>query len=249
MKMSAKHIVTEDRCKIFFDHYPSGHKSLIVVAHGFFNSKDARLLKELGRALSDQYDVVIMDFRGHGKSEGLFYWTTKEYLDLEAVLAWARPQYQKIGVIGFSLGAAISLITAARTDSIDSLVAVSSPAEFEKIEYRFWELDMGSDVFYNLVGEGRFGKGVKPGPFWLKKNKPIELVEKIKAPVFYIHGEADWLIKPWHSQELFRKTKSPKKLTIIKNGPHAEYLILKNKNETVELLHNWFNETLKEDTQ
>ena len=69
------------------------------------------------------------------------------------MLNYAKSNYQKIGVVGFSLGAATSIITASREDLIDSLIAVSAPVEFEKIEYCFWDLDVENDIFYNLVGE------------------------------------------------------------------------------------------------
>lgn len=245
-QLIANNLLTVDGQTIHYDLYPHGHKRLIIIAHGFFNSKDALLLKELGQALANQYDVLIMDFRGHGKSGGLFYWTSKEYLDLEAVLGYAKTHYQRIGVIGFSLGAATSIIAASETDGIDTVISISAPSEFEKIEYRFWELDVENDIFYNLIGEGRVGKGVRPGPFWLKKDKPIHRVEQIKCPIFYIHGESDWLIKPWHSEELYKKTPTKKCLSIIKNGPHAEYLIRKNKEETIKLIREWLDETLKE---
>ncbi len=235
---------TADNHLIHYDLYRHGYDKLVIIAHGFFNSKDALLLRELGQALEDRFDILLMDFRGHGKSGGLFYWTSKESLDLQAVLNYAKKHYKKIGVIGFSLGAATSIITASQVDGIDAMIAVSAPTEFERIEYRFWEMDMENDIFYNLVGGGRIGKGVRPGPFWLKKDKPIRRVEQMKCPVLYIHGEADWLIKPWHSQELYKRTPTPKRLAIIKNGPHAEYLIRKNKKETIGLIREWFQETL-----
>lgn len=244
----SENLTTSDGQTIHFDLYKSGHKELVIIAHGFFNSKNAVLLKELGRALEDRYDVLIMDFRGHGESTGLFYWTSKEYLDLQAVVKQAQKDYNKIGVIGFSLGAATSIIAAAEMDEIDTMILISAPSEFGKIEYHFWGLDVENDIFYNLIGGGRVGKGVRPGPFWFKKNKPIDRVEQIKCPIFYIHGESDWLIKPWHSEVLYKKTPTKKRLAIIKNGPHAEYLIRKNKEETVGLIRDWLNETLAKET-
>ena len=237
-------LLTTDHHIIHYDLYLQGHNSVVIIAHGFFNSKDAILLKELGRSLEDQYDVIIMDFRGHGKSKGLFYWTSKEYSDLEAVLNFAKQKYERIGVIGFSLGAATSIIVASRVDFINSLVSVSAPTEFEKIEYRFWELDIENDIFYSLIGEGRIGKGVRPGPFWLKKERPIDCVDKIQTPTLFIHGDKDWLIYPSHSEDLYQKARCLKKLAIIKNGPHAEYLIRKNKQEIFYLIKDWFKKTL-----
>ena len=167
-------------------------------------------------------------------------------MDLIAVLQEVRAQYQKIGVIGCSLGAATSIITAAKTDLIDTLVSVSAPTEFEKIEFHFWDLDVENDIFYNLTGEGRRGKGVRPGPFWLKKEKPINVVSQVKCPVLFIHGEEDWLIKPWHSQALYDKTEGKKKIVLIKNGLHAEYLVRKSREETIAAIKDWLNQTLPE---
>ncbi len=237
---------TIDHHRISYDHYQIGHQKAVVIAHGFFNSKQATLLKDLAKELTEEYDVLLLDFRGHGQSSGQFSWTAKESSDLETLLNYTHKFYLRIGVIGFSLGASISIITAARTPLIHSLIAVSCPVAFAKIEYCFWQLDMENDILYNTLGDGKQGKGVRPGPFWLKKPNPIDLVDKLTIPVFYIHGEKDWLIKPWHSEALYQKTQSAKRLAILKNGPHAEYLIRKNKNreEMLTLIKEWFRETL-----
>lgn len=242
--VSSNTLLTSDNHRIHLDHYRLNHPQVVVIAHGFFNSKQAVLLKEFAQELLLAYDVILLDFRGHGKSSGLFSWTSREELDLLAVLEYAKQSYRSIGLVGFSLGAAISIGVAAQADLVNSLVAVSAPTEFGKIEYRFWELDAENDIFYNILGAGKVGKGVRPGPFWLTKPKPIALVEKINAPVLFIHGEKDWLIKPWHSESLYQRTRSKKHLSIIKDGPHAEYLVRKNKEEFVSLVWDWFKETL-----
>lgn len=237
-------LTTTDNHKIHYDHYKKDHPSVLIVAPGFFNSKQAVLLKDLAESLSRSHDVIAFDFRGHGKSSGLFYWTSKEHRDLTAVLAYAKKTYTQIGVIGFSLGAAISLITASKTDVIDSLVCISPPSAFDTIDYRFWELDPENDLVYTFLREGRTGKGVRPGPFWYKKEKPIDCIEKIKAPILFIHGDKDWIIGPWHSALLSQKTKSPQSRVIIKDGHHAEYLLRKNKKTIIQTLLDWFEKTL-----
>ncbi len=242
---STEQVQTSDGIMISMDRYMNGHSDVIVIAHGFYNSKQAVLLKKLAGDLIDNFDVIVMDFRGHGQSSGLFYWTSKEYLDLEAVLKFARKNYQKVGVIGFSLGAATSLITAARSDLMDSLVAVSAPTAFGKIEYHFWGLDLENDIVFGLLKEGGLGKGVRPGPFWEQKEKPVDCVEKIKVPVCYIHGQKDWLIHPWHSQKLYDQTRSLKRIALIPDGSHAEYLVRKNHKEFTSIVREWFVKTLR----
>jgi pimeloyl-ACP methyl ester carboxylesterase len=235
---------TADGLQVPVDHYLYGNRKVVIIAHGFWNSKAAPLLKELAGELKDFYDILIMDFRGHGKSRGLFYWTTKEYLDLLAVMHFACDRYEKVGVIGFSLGGATSLIAAAKEEGMNSLICVSAPTDFARIDYHFWELDVENDIFYNLTGEGRIGKGIRPGPFWLKKEKPIAVAASIQTPVLYLHGEADWVIKPWHSEALYRQTSAKKRLCLIKDGPHAEYLIRKKKEESILVMRQWLEETM-----
>lgn len=244
MKLSGC-IVTSDHHKISYDQFKADHRKVIIIAHGFFNSKQAVILRKLGESLNDEYDVILFDFRGHGQSKGLFYWTAKEYLDLLSIVEFAGKSYEKIGLIGFSLGAATSIIAASKTELINSIISISAPVEFEKIDYRFWELNVKNDLFYNLFGEGRQGKGVRPGPFWFKKEKPLEIVKKVKIPIFYIHGDSDWVIRYRHSEELYKNTMAIKRLSVIKNGPHAEYLFLEHKDEMLRLIRGWFHDTLK----
>jgi len=246
MEMETKLVVTKDRQNISYNYYENSHDNLVLIAHGFFNSKDSILLKELAFELSRNYDVLSLDFRGHGHSSGLYYWSAKESQDLLAVLhkTMNEKHYRKVGVIGFSLGATTSLIAAYKDKAIDSLIVISPVSEFRKIDFHFWKLDFENDILFGLLGKGAKGKGVRPGPFWLQKDKPIDFVKHLRIPILYIHGDSDWLIKPSHSENLFTKTQSKKHLVLIKKGPHAEYLIRKNKEEIVKLIRDWFNETL-----
>lgn len=236
-------LTTLDKQKIAYTHYNAGHQELIIIAPGFFNSKDSLLIKKLKDDLIDKYDVLIFDFRGHGKSSGSYTWTSKENSDLEAVLDYAKAKYQKIGIISFSFGAAISIRVLTERDDVTSLIAISAPYDCSKIDYHFWNLDIENDILYNL-GQGKTGKGIRSGAFWLDKKKPIDLVEKLKCPVLYIHGDKDWVTGYAHSERLYEKTQAKKKLAIIKNGSHAEYLLRKNEQETVNLIRDWLEQTL-----
>ncbi len=240
-----KTLKAADNHLVHCDLYARNSDKLIIIAPGFFNSKQALLMKDLAQSLNDNYDAMIVDFRGHGQSKGWFYWTSKEYLDLLAVFEYAKQHYKKVGLVGFSLGAATSLIAFSKSDVVDSVIAVSAPSAFEKIEFYFWQLNFKLDIQYSLFSEGRIGKGVRPGPFWLPKEKPRDVVAILQRPVFYIHGADDWLIKPWHSQLLYEKTASKiKKFEIIKTAPHAEYMMKTHRKEFIKLIRDWFQETL-----
>ena len=238
-------ISTTGKIKIAYNHYCQNHDTVIIVNHGFWNSKDAAEIKTLANELCRNYDVFTYDMRGHGKSLGRFSWTTHEVNDLAKVLDFLKGKYKKIGAVAFSLGAAVSINAYAQFKGVGALVCIAPVADCGKIDYRFWELDVKKDFFYTLISKtGRQAKGVRSGPFWLKKIRPLEAVAKLTIPVLYIHGEKDWVIKPRHSRALYERTPGEKKLVIIKNGPHAEYLVRDYTAEMVKLIDGWFKKYL-----
>ncbi|MDD5108187.1 MAG: alpha/beta fold hydrolase [Candidatus Omnitrophica bacterium] len=238
-------LLTSDHQKIAYCHYKVGHDKVVIIVHGFYNSKDAVILKKFAEVLYDDYDIFMFDFRGHGKSSGFFSWTSKEGIDLEVALDYMDGKYKKIAMLAFSFGASVAINTLAYDKRVDSLICVSSVSDPNKIDYQFWELDLKGDLAYTLFTfEGLKGRGFRLGPFWLKKEKPIDNVAKIQIPILYIHGDRDWVIKPWHSQALYDKTQSKKRMAIIKGGPHAEYLIRDYFTQFMTETKNWFQETL-----
>lgn len=239
---SSNTLLTSDKHSIAFDLYQAGHEKLIIIAHGFFNSKDSLLLLRLKDTLLNDYDVLLFDFRGHGKSSGFFCWLAREDIDLDVVLQFAGRSYKNIGLIGFSFGAATSISVLSKQNSVQTFVAVSAPERFWKINYCFWNLDFEEDIIYNL-GEGRIGRGVRPGPFWLKKPKPIELIGKVRCPILFIHGKNDWVTGYKHSIRLYERAAGHKQLHIIEHGSHSEYLMRKTQNEFIEVLKNWLRRT------
>lgn len=228
------------------NHYRQGHPSVVILAHGFFNNKDVYLFKKLAEDISKTYDVVTFDFRGHGESGGFFGWTAHEQQDLEQVMTCLKGQgYDHAGVLGFSLGAAVALIAASQNRNIHSVIAVSAPVDFWQIDYHFWEPEMLEDLKLNIGHKG-FGKGVRPGNPLAPKIKPLDIVAGISpTPVFFIHGEKDWLIKPRHSEQLFARCGEPKHLAIIPDAGHAEKIYDTHPEEFLRLCLEWFERTLK----
>ncbi|MBF0494508.1 MAG: alpha/beta fold hydrolase [Candidatus Omnitrophica bacterium] len=244
------HVMTEDGKRIAFTHIKNGFDNVVIIAHGFYNNKDTFLFKKMAVAFGKEYDVIMFDFRGHGKSSDVFTWTALEHKDLRSIIAYAKEnKYSKIGVIGFSLGAAIALVEASSQKTIDSVIAVSSPADLGKINFHFWEKDMWRDLMLNMGIKGR-GKGVRPGSLSLQKIQPIDIVSKISpTPVLFIHGEKDWIIKPSHSQRLFDAALEPKSIMIIKDGGHAERIFDVYPEQFMKICLDRFSATLIEERQ
>lgn len=239
-------ITTVDKHKISVSELRRDQEVAIIVAHGFYNNKDTHLFKSISEMFFNHYDTFTFDFRGHGKSSGFFSWTAYEPTDLRAVVSYVgKLGYKKIGLIGFSLGAATALIEASQNSQIDSVVAVSAPYDFWQINFHFWEPEMVKDLKLNLGHKGK-GKGVRPGNPFLPKIKPIDAVaERVNlAPILFVHGQNDWLIKPNHSDELYKKAKEPKEIVRMNGVGHAEKIFDDQPAEFEKICVDWFSKTL-----
>ncbi len=239
-------LLTKDNIKIAYEHFRNGHESVVIICPGFFNSKKNTTIRKAIDIVSASYDVIIFDFRGHGDSGGKFSWTSKELLDLEAVLNYAEGQgYKKIGIIGFSLGSAVSINVTSRRPGIKSMVLISTPLSFWGIDYHFWEPEMLSDLKANLECNWE-GKGANIDHVFMPKERPIDRISNIKeTSILFIHGDKDWVIKDYHSRKLYEAAAvKDKRLEIMHNGLHAERLIEQYPDRMRTLILDWFSRTL-----
>ncbi len=238
-------VITEDKEKIGFDHFKSGKEKVIIIAPGFFNSKQFKLFQKIALDFTTFYDVIMFDFRGHGVSSGQFTWMARETNDLEVILDYATDYgYKSIGLLGFSLGAAIAIIVASKRSDMKSMVLISCPMSLWGIEYHFWEPEMFSDLVSNFKCNWQ-GKGARCDSMFHKKEKPIDCVKRIKnTNLFFIHGNKDWVIKHRHSEMLYNKAMVKKKIEIIDKGLHAERLFEQHPEKMKKLIIDWFSLTL-----
>lgn len=113
-----------------------GPHPVVLMLHGFGSSRDEvhRMFARTAAALADEGIASLrIDFRGSGDSAGKFQDTTidTQLADTERALDWLRGQKDidpaRIGLLGFSLGGAIAILTAGRHPyDIQSLVVWST---------------------------------------------------------------------------------------------------------------------------
>ena len=240
--MEEMFIKTSDNTKIALNLYKNGNDSAIIIVHGWFMSKDSAPFKNLAQMLCENFDIISMDCRGHGKSSGKFTFTIKEQSDLHTVVKYAKKYYKRIFLLGFSLGGALVLLHAARFNDIDAVIAVSPPAYFENIENHFWHPRAFIPTIQKFEPKTWFSvRADLHSLLFCKKPAPANAIENIKVPVLFIAGENDPTVGLWHTQELYEKAKCIKKLEVIKNGIHAEDLFLADKTGFVKTCSEWFD--------
>ena len=121
---------------------------------------------------------------------------------------------KRIGLLGFSKGAILSLQIASESPAIQAVVAYYPLADFEEWvdveQYRFPKSLLFRWVRNKLVKEiGATDYEEARSKF--RKISPINLVERIQAPVLLIHGEKDHTFPVEQTQRLCQGLKEAKK--------------------------------------
>lgn len=175
----------------------------VLLAHGLLDSKWT-LLRLVPWLHDAGYNVMILDFRGHGASDKRP--TTigpEEVLDIQAALDWleAEDAGERVAGLGMSLGASALVNTAIQDDRLDALILDSLFADW---------------------GDTDFAEGYRLSPDWLVPGvpSPEELLPDVHVPVFIIHGTADILTNVDHAHRLDSVANEPKRLWINDSG-HA----------------------------
>jgi pimeloyl-ACP methyl ester carboxylesterase len=215
---------------------------LIVVAPGFSQNKDTPIMRRVSEILADYGEVLCVDFRGTGQSEGRYHFGAEEHLDLEAALRWARRRNHDIELVGFSMGAYIALRAASEMPGYARrLYFVSGPTRIEEIVKTLGPLRQGLSVLFKPdVLKVRFWAGsdyfFRWGTIFKPKPRGEDLAAKLKIPISVLVGGRDQLVLPKLSRRVFEAAQGRKLWTEFPQGHHAEYMAVMQQFEFRE----WF---------
>ncbi len=206
--------------------FPAGRPGPdIVICHGFQTGRREGL--SLALSLRERgHNVLVFDFRAHGESEGR--WSScgiLETRDLEGAVRYlaARPEVEGhgVGVLGFSMGAAVSILTAAQMPEIAVVVADSPFATFRGV------LASGFRVIWGLPAFPLANLSV-----WFAErlvgvcaddNRPVDVIGAIAPrPILIVHGESDRLIPVSEAYLLHQAASEPKELWTVPGADHVE---------------------------
>ncbi len=155
------------------------------------------------------FSVLLIDYRGYGRSEGVFPNEMRVYQD--AAVAWNYLVQEKqippsqIFIYGHSMGGAIAIDLAVKHPNAAGLIVESSFTSIRDVVayrnlFRLFPVD--------LILTQRFDS--------LKK------IPQLKVPVLFIHGTADTTVPSFMSQQLYNAAPQPKKLLLIPAADHND---------------------------
>ena len=240
MDLKELFVTSKDGERIAVNHYDQERDSVIIICHGWSMCKDSKVFKGISEAFFDHHDIMTLDFRGHGKSSGSFTFTAKEPQDLEAVVTFAKSTYDKVYLMGFSLGSAISIIHTALHKDVASVIAVSAPVSFKKIENQFYR----KEAFVPSIQKFELWRSltIRPGNLFLPKTNPIDVVDDMAdIPILFLSGGKDRTIHSWHGDALHEKAKGPSEHLLFEDDFHAEDLYLSSPHRFVNTCVQWIS--------
>ncbi|HEY1011137.1 MAG TPA: alpha/beta fold hydrolase [Herpetosiphonaceae bacterium] len=209
---------------------PADQGRLVIMVHGHNSSRDNRGvgLFSIAQGLVERgFSVLSFDLRGYGLSEGeRFSLAYFEQQDVRGAIRFAQERgYAHIGLLGFSMGAASSLLAAAAEPGIEAVAADSSYASLVELLER--ELPRQSNLprFFTpgVLIMARLLYGIDA-----QSVEPAAAAARLAPrPLLVIHGVGDRLI-PFDSAERIWRARygdgapDPETLVLVEGAAHVQ---------------------------
>ena len=195
----------------------------LLLLHGNGNNRDS--MRKSAEWLNEHgYAVLTIDLRGHGqsspaqKSFGLF-----EADDAQAALSWLRQDNPnvRIGVIGFSLGGAASLLGQGGPLPVDALVLEGVYPDIRHAIFNRLALRLGRwpatliEPMLSYQSLPRLG-------VWPAAISPIRALAQVSEPVMIVGGGNDANTPPEETRAMYEAVKDHGELHILAGVSHDE---------------------------
>lgn len=140
--------------------------------------------------------------------------------------------FEKIGLLGLSLGANMAVHTASVTP-IDSCVVISPPYD-PKVYFKDLFFLVQRAVFHLIGGRSRLDD-------FMEKISLVDVVRKVKCPLFVMGGGHDPILPGREAIKLYEAASEPKKILYYPEGTHC------CPEQSIEIfweVEKWFRKTL-----
>ncbi|HYY88328.1 MAG TPA: alpha/beta hydrolase [Chloroflexota bacterium] len=196
----------------------------VLLCHGVWTGRRECLPMAL-RFHQAGYNVLCFDFRAHGLSGGRFtsvgHHETKDVLGaVDYLRQRSEVDPLRIGVVGFSMGAAATIQAAARCPDIAAVVADSAYTAFvDAVRYSFRRVAILPHYPFAPLSLQWARWMIRSDP---RRLRPVDVIRAISPrPILITHGGADDIVPPQHATLLFQAAEEPKELWIAPGVGHV----------------------------
>lgn len=196
-------------------------RPLVLMTHGWAASYGTVLQLALP-VTAGGYDVLLFDVRGHGRNEEVKVATVRHFRDdVEAVVAYARERFAErpLVVLGHSMGAAATVLAAARGAPVDGVVLVACPADVLEVTAAYLS-DHGFPGAFMVVALRPF--------WWMRVGStfrnliPEREIARVRQPLLLVQPGRDRRVSADQAQRLSRASGRP--LHVVEGAGHTEVL-------------------------
>ncbi len=200
----------------------NGSQQTIVISAGHKGQRQAML--GIAMALWRKgFNVLVYAYRGMpGADRATITMGVNEVNELQATIAYARRRIKdaRIGLLGYSMGAVVSILGAAGEPSVEALVLDSPFSDLRRLlseNIRRRTLLPGAP-FTALVGLIlRWRTGAR-----LSDCSAVAVLGALEPrPLFLIHGGADAVTSVQHSRRIYDSYRGPREIWIVQGAPHV----------------------------
>ncbi len=201
---------------------PSAGRAVVTVHGGASDRRD--FLRHVPFLHNAGWDVLLFDCSEHGRSDNLGRGISvgfRESRDVSAAVAWARERGANVvAVLGTSQGGSSAIIAGARDAAIDAVIAENPVASLLGLlqgtihAQRLWVPQiliglMRDVVVWRIGASGRW--------------EAIDVVAEVAPrPLLLMHGTADRIVPPRHSELLYDRAREPKRLWRAEGADHMQ---------------------------
>jgi uncharacterized protein len=200
----------------------SGSPQVIVISPGH-KGRRQDLLGVSVALWRKGFNVLCYSYRGMpGSDQVTITMGVREVQELAAAIAFARRRVRnaRIGLLGYSMGAVVSMLGAAGDPSIEALVLDSPYCDLRQIireNIRRSALLPGTPFVAMVSLWIRLLHGVR-----LADSSPIAVLSGLEQrPLFFIHGGADVTTTVKHSRRLYDAYRGPREIWVVQGAPHT----------------------------
>jgi pimeloyl-ACP methyl ester carboxylesterase len=220
-----EHLVASWRAAGEVRRYPAS-KGTVILLHGFLQTRDSMTPWAI-RLAEAGYRCAVLDLRGQGASTGKHIsFGAFEARDVSAVIddlgrrGWDVAQ---VGLLGVSYGASVALLAAGRDTRVKTVVAFEPFASAERAVPELMRAVFAREA--GGISDRQFAaahlKEARVAGFdWQDADIPAAL-KRTRAPVLFLHGEADAWLSPDHSRTLFEYAPPGSKLVLVPKEDHV----------------------------
>lgn len=211
-------IHTPDGLLLPVRYYPPKNGAVILALGGLGGSVNQPLPK-IDYLVESGYGVLQIGSRACARPAGLVTLGAKETLDAVAGLDYvlARPEVKQVGIIGFSMGGAGAIRTAARRPEI---IAVVAEGGYYNLGKNFIQPDTSQSPPMRLflwTAAYLFWWQTGENPWQVS---PLEDLPRLSPrPVLLVYGEHE--INNGHGQLQYEAARQPKTLWLVRGGDHG----------------------------